>query len=859
MPSYDLEKVKEAAHGQWHSLAQRFGISAQFLSTTQGPCPKCGGNTRFRVFDDFEETGGAVCNQPSCGKFADGIALNQWFNGVSFTKSLEQIAELLNVEPEKSTSGSKSGSNSKQKLSPEQNLKLVNVIPSSIAMIWAKSKSPTTIESMQAAGARYGMYRGRYPVFAFPAIGKDGPTSNPTAWVIYHATGQNLPIFEKGNKEPKEWRKCKNTSGSSAGWIGPDCTSAEVIWKTEGTTDLTALLSLPLPTNHSACSNVFGSDEDPLSNPWLIERFKNKIVYVIHDCDVPGQGSINPTTKKATGAMRWASVIATVAKEVRNVVLPFEIEEAHGKDLRNWIAEQLANPNTTPAEVYSQLLAIADEATIIEPAEIAKPLTLIDAEWIDDPDRLARINLEQYQSSHKRTVRYWKETWYSYSEGRYEEMSSDHFGHRLWQSIRKEFERAWEKEKEAYVKWTQSQSYSAEKDKGFPKLRKVTSQLIRNVLEATKSMCALRNSQKMNDWTDNRGGKDHYIAVENGILNVNKAIVEVDPKIILAPHTPDWFSKMKLSFRFDPEALCPEWDKFVKDVFNGDHESYDILQKWIGYLLCPDNSYQKIMLVIGPQRSGKGTILHVMRELFGIDNIATPTLSGLSKDFALESLVGKSIAIIADARLSERTDEVSFTERMLSISGGDPQDIARKYKSTLTGYSLPVRFTLFSNLLPRFKDTSAAFLSRCVFLRMPNSYLGREDLTLKDRLIAELPGILNWAIAGRRRLDEAKHFYQPEMAMSLVNEMRSIISPVLEFVQSTCVTGPECECETKDLFSVWERWCEENDVSHVGTIQQLSRKLKALRPEIRTDQFRLGVAQTRKFIGIQAKSEAIDF
>ena len=536
MPSYDLEKVKEAAHGQWHSLAQRIGIAAQFLSTTQGPCPKCGGNTRFRVFDDFKETGGGVCNQPSCGKFADGIALNQWFNGVSFTKSLEQIAELLNVEPEKSTSGSKS-SGSKQKLSPEQNLKLADITPHSIAMIWAKSKSPTTIESMQAAGARYGMYRGRYPVFAFPAIGKDGPSSAPSAWVIYHATGQNLPIFEKGNKEPKEWRKCKNTSGSSAGWIGPDCTSAEVIWKTEGTTDLTALLSLPLPTNHSACSNVFGSDEDPLSNPWLIERFKNKIVYVIHDCDVPGQGSINPTTKKATGAMRWASVIATVAKEVRNVVLPFEIEEAHGKDLRNWIAEQLANPNTTPAEVYSQLLALADEATIIEPAEIAKPVTLdsLEAEWIDDPHRLARINLEQYQAAYKRTIRYWKENWYSWSDGMYEEMSSDHFEHRLNQSIRKEFERAWKEEAEKYLKWCQSANYSAEKDKGAPKMRKVTSQLTRNVLAATKSMCALRNSQKMNAWTDNRGGRDYFVAVENGILNVTKAVTEIDLSKFLIP------------------------------------------------------------------------------------------------------------------------------------------------------------------------------------------------------------------------------------------------------------------------------------------------------------------------------------
>lgn len=849
MPTYDLEKVKETARGQWHSLAQRIGISSQFLTEQQGPCPKCGGNTRFRVFSDFGDIGGCVCNQ--CGKFADGIATNQWFNNISFSNSLEQIAQLLNVEPEKSTK--KNGT--KQKLDPEQNLKLAEIIPHSIAMIWAKSKSPTTIESMQAAGASYGTYRKKYPVFAFPAIGKSGTASG---WVVYHATGQTLPIFEKGSKEPREWKKCKTTAGSEAGWIGPDCSTAEVIWKTEGTTDLTALLSLPLESKHSACTNLFGAGEDPLNNEWLLDRFKGKIVYVIHDCDEPGQGTTNTVTGKTSGAIRWASVIATVAKEVRNVVLPFPIEESHGKDLRNWIAEQLSS-GLTPAEVYSKLLELASTADIVEPAEIAKPATLdsLEAEWIDDPHRLARINLEQYKASHKRTIKYWKETWYSYADGMYEEMSGDHFEHRLNQSIRIEFERAWKSEAEAYLKWCQSPNYNPEKDKGSPKMRKVTSQLTRNVLAATKSMCALRNSQRMNAWTDSRNGKDYFVAVENGILNVTQSIKDLDLSKILLDHSPEWFSTSKLSFRFDPDAQCPNWHKFLWDVFNGDQESIDLLQKWFGYLLTPDNSLQKILMVIGPHRSGKGTILHVMEELFGQTNIATPTLSGMSKDFALQSLIGKTVAIITDARLSERTDEVSVTERLLSISGGDPQDIARKYKDTLTSFPLLVRFTLFSNLLPRFKDASAAFLSRCIFLRMPNSYLGREDYGLKDRLTSELSGILNWAILGRHKLNESMRLHQPTMAMVLVNEMRSIISPLLEFIQSGCLLDSVAECETKDLFTHWERWCEDNDHSHPGTIQQFSRKLKALRPEIQTNQFRMGTAQSRRFIGIQP-SETLD-
>ena len=59
----NLQEVKARASGQWSAIAQRFGIDAGFLDGRPCPCPKCGGKDRFRVFSDFEDTGGAVCNQ----------------------------------------------------------------------------------------------------------------------------------------------------------------------------------------------------------------------------------------------------------------------------------------------------------------------------------------------------------------------------------------------------------------------------------------------------------------------------------------------------------------------------------------------------------------------------------------------------------------------------------------------------------------------------------------------------------------------------------------------------------------------------------------------------------------------------
>jgi P4 family phage/plasmid primase-like protien len=843
---YDLDRVKAAASGQWASVIQRItGIDSLHLTGKHCPCPKCGGKDRFKIMKDFDQTGGVICNQ--CGKFSDGLATIEWFHGIPFIQTLEKVAQCVGVEPQKATQQT-------ERTDPTKNLSFQDAFPILIAKIWAKSKPPVAAESLQLVGTRYGMYRKQNPVFALPAIGHDGV---PCGWFITHATAKKLPIFEKGNKEPVEWRSTKCTAGSQAGWLGPiQSDQHEIIWKVEGPSDMLALLTLGLPANHTVCTNLFGAGEDPASNPWMLERFRGKTVYVLHDCDKPGQsGALEVSSGPKSKRPGWAPAIANVANECRNVVLPYPIQDVQGKDLRDWIGEQLSE-GLSLSEVYQRFLDLAQRSPTIEGQSIAtkKPkhdIRLTEAEYIDDPWRLARINLARYLDEQKRTIRYWKETFYSWQDGRYEEMTTDHLSTRLWGAIKDEFDRAYKEEMEAYVAWCESPDYSKELDRGAPKTRKLTNQLVQNTIGATKSLTILRNSQQLHAWTDgvDRG---HCVSVQNGILNITKAIAEPSPPAqdILLPHTPDWFSTTKLNFQFDPYAQCPSWIRFLIDVFNGDKESIDLLQKWFGYLLTPDNSLQKILFVIGEPRSGKGTILHTIKSLFGEDNVATPTLNSLSKEFSLQPLIGKTIAVIPDARLSDRADETTITERLLSISGGDPQDINRKYKDTLTNHGLKIRFTLFSNMLPRIKDPSAAFISRCVFLRMPNTYLGREDIGLRARLDAELPGILNWAIIGRHKLNSTHKLPQPLMAQSLVSEMRAIVSPMIEFISEACEIRKEAECDTKEMFTKWEQWCAENDVAHPGNIQSFSRKLRAIKPQVDTIRRCIGSNSVRFFVGI---------
>ena len=83
-----------------------------------------------------------------------------------------------------------------------------------------------------------------------------------------------------------------------------------------------------------------------------------------------------------------------------------------------------------------------------------------------------------------------------------------------------------------------------------------------------------------------------------------------------------------------------------------------------GYCLTADTSQQKAFAVIGPKRSGKGTIGRILVAMLGAHNCAAPTLAKLGRTFGLESLIGKRLAVISDARLSSRADQHAIAERI---------------------------------------------------------------------------------------------------------------------------------------------------------------------------------------------------
>ena len=320
---------------------------------------------------------------------------------------------------------------------------------------------------------------------------------------------------------------------------------------------------------------------------------------------------------------------------------------------------------------------------------------------------------------------------------------------------------------------------------------------IREIVSALARLTLIPRDAEMPSWLDRTDDASNLVACRNGILNLETRK--------LLPHNPGFFTTTCLPIEFDPKAPEPaRWLQFLEELWPGVTVPAEelTLQEIFGYLVTPDTRQQKIFLIFGPKRAGKGTISFVLEELIGKESVVYPTLSSMSGEFGRWPLIDKKLAIIADARLGSKTDTQQVAEQLLSISGGDPQTINRKNQPFWNG-RLGVRFLITTNELPAIRDASGTIASRFVALKLERSFFGSEDVDLKAKLTLELAGILNWALDGLDRLRKRGYFKMPPSSLEAIRELEDLASPVGAFVRDWCDVSPVHSENVKDLYRAY--------------------------------------------------------
>jgi P4 family phage/plasmid primase-like protien len=380
----------------------------------------------------------------------------------------------------------------------------------------------------------------------------------------------------------------------------------------------------------------------------------------------------------------------------------------------------------------------------------------------------------------------------------------------------------------------------------------VTRSLAGDVNQALASIAGVDRLEEPPFWIDRQpGDPDPFglIPAQNGLINVER-----DPPEIL-PHTPRLFSLFTLPFEYNPDAPEPEnWLKLLNDQWGEDQETVAAIHEVIGYLLTPDTRMQRIFLWIGPPRSGRGTMREVITGLIGPRNIASTSAVSLGGPFGLEPLLGRSVAIMGDARTGDSHDTAILLDRLLRISGCDPVEVNRKSKVILPDIRMRTRFLIISNEMPNFRDASGAIASRYHIIKATRTIPPEDrDPGLAETILREeLPGILNLAIAARSRLYGRGRFTQPESALDLLEDAQELASPVKRFVDECYDFDPNGTEPTSSVFTRWKSWATEHNYP-IGNEGIFGKNLKAAYPAIKKVRPREGTRQVSSYAGISGR------
>jgi putative DNA primase/helicase len=430
-----------------------------------------------------------------------------------------------------------------------------------------------------------------------------------------------------------------------------------------------------------------------------------------------------------------------------------------------------------------------------------------------DPLAVVRVLLDELTEDDHLKIRRWRGEWWRFQGPHWAEAETEAV--RKWLYERLEDARYVGKNKdgeEELKRWSP--------DKG--KLDKL--------LDAMTAPALLPKTVDAPSWISTGERAGDVVPCQNGLVDVHTQK--------LREMTPDYFGTVCVPFDYDPDVAAPEeWMRFLHTLWPAE-EGQDVaaeilaLQEWFGYVLSGRLDLQKILLVIGPPRSGKGTIARVLTDLLGRPNVAAPTLAGMATNFGMQPLLGKTLGIVGDARLQSGGTEV-VVERLLSVSGQDSITVDRKNRDAWTG-TIPARLMILSNELPKFGDASGAIASRFVVLTLKESFLGREDIDLDGKLRAELPAILKWALDGLVRLNAQRRITEPAASLESVQALADLVSPIKAFIREVCTVDPAEVVPFSEVYREYGEWCRENGRGIKNTAG-FSSDLRTALPELKTD------------------------
>ena len=280
------------------------------------------------------------------------------------------------------------------------------------------------------------------------------------------------------------------------------------------------------------------------------------------------------------------------------------------------------------------------------------------------------------------------------------------------------------------------------------------------------------------------------------------------------PATPEDGFTHALGAVYDPDATCPLWERFLLESFSGDLELVLFHQRWRGYCLTARTTEQVALIAVGNGGNGKSIESSVCEAVMGgygrtlSSTLFAPQRGMSSPAYELAELPGVRAAFIRETPPDGQWDEAMF-----KACTGETSITARApYQRPFT--FVPVAKDSFeTNCLPRVRTQNVAMWRRMLVERWDNTPAA-PDPRLREKLLAELPGILTWAVRG------AMTWYQfglqpPESVTAAIKEYRDGEDTLKEFTDSFR-RDPAASIAAGDLYAQYRSYAETNGLKQMS-------------------------------------------
>ena len=309
------------------------------------------------------------------------------------------------------------------------------------------------------------------------------------------------------------------------------------------------------------------------------------------------------------------------------------------------------------------------------------------------------------------------------------------------------------------------------------------------------------------------------------LFNVENGTVDLETGKLL-PHTREHLITKQANVTYDPDAKAVTWSTFLSQIMDRDQRMIDFLKRAAGYSMTGEASEQYLFFMFGTGANGKSTFVETLGGIFEDYFQKAPTEMLLNKR---PGSVPNDIARLKGARYVV-TNEVEEGRRLnesqvKDLTGGD-RIVARFMRGEFFEFDPTHKLWMYGNHKPEIRGTDDGIWRRILTIPFEVKIPKEErDPHLKQKLLEERSGILNWLIEGVLEW-RCSGLRPPAKVQSATDEYRTESDTVEGFLKECCTTEKGAEIGSKEMHDAYEEWCIEcgEDPEKIGSFVKRMRK-----------------------------------